>query len=47
MKSNKIIVAIFLSISFSIQGQAQSTVGVTHSGQSTGQTPFPVDTYAE
>lgn len=47
MKSNKIIVAVFLSISFSIQGQAQSTVGVTHSGQSTGQTPFPVDTYAE
>lgn len=36
-----------LLLSGSISGYAQSTKGVTHSGQSTGQAPFPVNFYVE
>lgn len=47
MKYNKAIAAILLGIYCSIPGNAQSQQGVTHSGQSTGQSPFPLATYQE
>lgn len=47
MKYNKVIAAILLGIYCSIPGNAQSQQGVTHSGQSTGQSPFPLATYQE
>lgn len=47
MKYNKVIAAILLGIYCSIPGNAQSQQGVTHSGQSTGQSPFPLTTYQE
>lgn len=47
MKYNKVIAAILLGIYCSIPGNAQSQQGVTHSGQSTGQCPFPLATYQE
>lgn len=47
MKYNKVIAAILLGIYCSIPGKAQSQQGVTHSGQSTGQSPFPLATYQE
>lgn len=47
MKYNKVIAVILLGIYCSIPGNAQSQQGVTHSGQSTGQSPFPLTTYQE
>lgn len=47
MKNNKIIWAIAVSFCATFIGYAQSSEGVTHSGQSTGQKPFPLETYAE
>lgn len=47
MKYNKVIAVILLGIYCSIPGNAQSQQGVTHSGQPTGQSPFPLTTYQE
>lgn len=47
MKNNKIIWAIVSCFCVTFIGYAQSSEGVTHSGQSTGQKSFPLETYAE
>ena len=45
MKYNSVIALITAGLCLAVQGYAQSMNGVTHSGQSTGQPPFPVTSY--
>ena len=47
MKYNSVIALITAGLCLAVQGYAQSMNGVTHSGQSTGQPPFPVTSYME
>lgn len=44
---NKSILIFLCGITFTIGSFAQNTSGVTHSGQSTGQPPFPLSAYKE
>ena len=43
----KTIILLVSTILFSLASSAQVVTGVTHSGRSTGQAPFPIDQYEE